>query len=110
MLKLLEVLSRWKSGLLSQLEAAELLGKSEWTFRRSTGRFGQEGEEGLVDQRPGRRWGRAVPEDEAAEVERLYRERYAGFTAELPRASGSRSRRPLGYTWTKNCLQGWACW
>jgi hypothetical protein len=34
MLKLRDVLSRWEADELSQLEAAELLGMSERTFRR----------------------------------------------------------------------------
>jgi len=60
---------------LSQLEAAELLGMSERTFRRWSRRFEDEGEHGLMDRRLGRRSGRAVPEEEAEAVERLYRER-----------------------------------
>ena len=91
---------------LSQMEAAELLGMSERTFRRWTRRFEEEGEDGLLDRRLGRRSGRAVPDAEAEEVERLYRERYAGFTAKhfhehLVRGHGFR----WGYTWTKTYLQ-----
>jgi transposase len=106
MLKLRDVLSRWETGSLSQLECAELLGMSERTFRRWTARFEAEGEEGLLDRRLGRRSGRAVPDEDAAEVERLYRERYAGFTARhfhehLVRYHGF----GWGYTWTKTHLQ-----
>jgi transposase len=106
MLKLRDVLSHWDSGRLSQLEAAELLGMSERTFRRWTRRFEGDGEEGLMDRRLGRRSGRAVPDEEAEEVERLYRERYAGFTAKhfhehLVQGHGFR----WGYTWTKTYLQ-----
>jgi len=81
MLKLRDVLSRWEAGSLSQLEAAEIVGMSERSVRRWTRRFEEEGEDGLLDRRLGRRSGRAVPEDEADEVGRLYRQRYAGFTA-----------------------------
>ena len=54
----------------------------------------------------GRRSGRAVPEAEAEAIERLYRERYAGFTAKhfhehLVRDHGF----GWGYTWTKTYLQ-----
>ena len=106
MLKLRDVLSHWDSGRLSQLEAAEVLGMSERTFRRWSRRFEEEGEDGLMDRRLGRRSGRAVPDDEAEEVERLYRERYAGFTAKhfhehLVGRHGFR----WGYTWTKTYLQ-----
>src|SRR5487761_2613448 len=82
MLKLRDVLSRWESDKLSQLEAAELLGMSERTFRRWARRFESEGEAGLVDRRLGRRSGRAVPDAAAEEVERLYGERYGGVPAQ----------------------------
>ena len=106
MLKLRDVLSRYEAGGLSQLEAAELMGMSERTFRRWSRRFDEDGEEGLLDRRLGRRSGRAVPDEEAEEVERLYRERYAGFTAKhfhehLVQGHGFR----WGYTWTKTYLQ-----
>ena len=107
MLKLRDVLSHWEAGSLSQLEAAEVLGMSERTFRRYIHRFEMEGEEGLFDRRLGRRSGRAVPGERAAEVERLYRQRYQGFTAKhfhehLRRDHGF----GWGYTWTKTFLQG----
>jgi len=106
MLKLRDVLGRWEAAELRQIEAAELLGMSERTFRRWSRRFEEEGEEGLMDRRLGRRSGRAVPDEEAEEVERLYRERYAGFTAKhfhehLVGRHGFR----WGYTWTKTYLQ-----
>src|SRR3984957_11841982 len=40
----------------------------------------EEGEAGLLDRRLGKASGRRVPADRAEEVERLYRERYQGFT------------------------------
>ena len=106
MLKLRDVLTRWEAGWLSQLEAAEIVGMSERSVRRGTRRFEEEGEDGLLDRRLGRRSGRAGPEDEADEVGRLYRERYAGFTAKhfhehLVRDHGFR----WGYRWTKTFLQ-----
>jgi transposase len=106
MLKLRDVLSRWERDELSQLEAAELLGMSERTFRRWTRRFEEAGEAGLMDRRLGRRSGRAVPEAEADEVARLYRERYAGFTVKHFHEHLRRSHSfRWGYTWTKAFLQ-----
>jgi transposase len=107
MLKLRDVLSRWDGGSLSQLEAAEVLGMSERTFRRWVRRFEEDEENGLADRRLGRRSGRTVPDGRASEVERLYRERYQGFTAKhfhehLVRDHGF----GWGYTWTKSYLQG----
>ena len=107
MLKLMDVLSHWEADELSQLEAAEILGMSERSFRRYARRVEADGEEGLLDRRLGRRSGRAVPDGETEAVERLYRERYSGFTAKhfhehLRRDHGFR----WGYTWTKTFLQG----
>jgi transposase len=106
MLKIEDILDGWETGRLSQLEAAEVLGMSERTFRRYARRFEADGDDGLADHRLGRRSGRAVPEAEAESVARLYRERYQGFTAKhfhehLVDDHGFRH----GYTWTKVFLQ-----
>jgi transposase len=61
-------------------EAAELLGIDVRTFTRWTPRYEEDGEAGLVDRRLGKASGKRVPTDRAEEVERLYRERYQGFT------------------------------
>jgi hypothetical protein len=61
MLKMRDVLSRWEARSLNQLEAAEVLGVSDRTFRRYVDRFEADGDAGLVDRRLGRRSGRAVP-------------------------------------------------
>ena len=76
----LNLLHRWESAELNQAEAAELLGVSERTFRRWRDRYDEDGAAGLVDRRLGKASGRRVPVDRAEEVERLYRERYQGFT------------------------------
>ena len=102
----LNILNRWESAELNQEEAAELLGVSERTFRRWTRRYEEDGEAGLADRRLGKASGRRVPADRAEEVERLYRERYQGFTVKhfhehLVRDHGF----GWGYTWTKLHLQ-----
>jgi transposase len=104
----LNLLRRWESAELNQGEAAELLGVTERTFRRWTRRCEEEGEVGLVDRRLGKASGKRVPADRAEEVERLYRERYQGFTVKhfhehLIRDHGF----GWGYTWLKLHLQ-WA--
>ena len=81
---------------------------SERTFRRWTRRYEEEGEAGLADRRLGKASGRRVPADRAQEVERLYRERYQGFTVKhfhehLIKDHGF----GWGYTWLKLHLQ-WA--
>src|ERR1700733_9806023 len=104
----LNLLRRWESAELNQEEAAELLGVSERTFRRWRRRYDEEGEAGLLDRRLGKASGRRVPADRAEEVERLYRERYQGFTVKpfhehLIKDHGF----GWGYTWLKLHLQ-WA--
>lgn len=105
MIKFLSILSRYEAAEFSQLEAAELLGVGERTFRRWRQRFEDDGEAGLLDRRLGKASGKRVPVDREIEVERLYRTRYAGFTAKhfhehLIRDHGF----SWGYTWTKTFL------
>ena len=68
-------------GVLSQAEAAEILGVSERTFRRWRDRFEAEGAEGLYDRRLGRLSARRAPVDEVARVLELFDTRYWDFTA-----------------------------
>ncbi|HEY7244785.1 MAG TPA: ISNCY family transposase [Xanthobacteraceae bacterium] len=106
MLKFRDVFGRCKEGRLSKLEAAELLGINERTFRRWCQRYEEEGEAGLVDRRLGKPSPQRVPAAEAEEVGRLYRERYQGFTAKHfhEHLVQSHSFR-WGYSWTKTYLQ-----
>ena len=105
MIKFLSVLSRYEAAELSQLEAAELLGMGERTFRRWNRRFEDEGEAGLFDRRLGKASGKRVPVGREAEVEALYRTRYAGFTAKHFHEHLVRDHRfAWGYTWTKTFL------
>ena len=106
MMKFMSVFGRYEASELSQLEAAELLGMSERTFRRWSVRFEEEGEAGLFDRRVGKSSGKRVPADRGGEVEALYRSRYRGFTAKhfhehLVKDHGF----AWGYTWTKTFLQ-----
>src|SRR6266849_4859386 len=75
------VLGRWQRQELSQMEAAEIMGVTERTFRRWYQRYEEEGVAGLSDRRLGKPSPRRVPEDWGLRVEQLYRERYAGFNA-----------------------------
>ena len=81
MIKFLDVLGRYEALEFNQLEAAELLGVGERTFRRWRQRFEDDGEAGLLDRRLGKVSGRRVRVDREMEVETLYRTRYSGFTA-----------------------------
>ena len=106
MLKFLDVFGRWEASELSQLEAAELLGMGERTFRRWSRRYEEEGEAGLLDRRIGKASGKRVPVDRCAEVEALYRTRYQGFTARHFHEHLVREHRfAWSYSWTKTFLQ-----
>lgn len=81
MVRFRSVLGRYESQEINQIEAAEMLGVSERTFRRWCRRFDGEGQAGLLDRRLGRASPKRMPPDDEAEIERLYRTRYQGFTA-----------------------------
>ena len=105
MIKFFDVLGRYEAAEFNQLEAAELLGIGERTFRRWRQRFEDEGEAGLLDRRLGKASGRRVPVDREAEVETLYRTRYSGFTAKhFHEHLVQRHNFAWSYTWTKTFL------
>jgi len=106
MLRFVDVFGRWEASALSQLEAAELLGMGERTFRRWCRRYEEEGEAGLPDRRIGKASGKRVPVDRCDEVEALYRTRYQGFTARHFHEHLVRDHRfAWSYSWTKAFLQ-----
>jgi len=99
------VLGRWRGQELSQVEAAEILGVTERTFRRWYQRYEEDGLDGLWDRRLGKPSPKRVPEGWADRVEQLYRERYAGFNAQhfyehLVKDHGF----PFSYSWAKSFL------
>lgn len=105
MIKFLDVLGRYEAAQFSQVEAAELLGIDERTFRRWRQRFEDDGEAGLLDRRFGKASGKRVPVDREAEVEALYRTRYSGFTAKhFHELLVQRHNFAWAYTWTKTFL------
>jgi len=96
-----DILGRSERSELSQMEAAELLGISERTFRRWRDRHRDAGPAGLDDRRLAPSLRRAP----AAEIERmlgLYRDLYRGFTVKhFHEQLGKRHGYTLGYTVTK---------
>jgi transposase len=96
-----DVLGRSERSELSQMEAAELLGISERTFRRWRDRHREAGEAGLAD----RRLAASLRRASVAEIERmlgLYRDLYRGFTVKhFHEQLGKRHNYTLGYTVTK---------
>jgi transposase len=100
-----DVLGRSQRSELSQMEAAELLGISERTFRRWRDRYREAGPSGLDDRRLTPSLRRAP----VAEIERmlgLYRDLYRGFTVKhFHEQLAKRHNYVLGYTVTKLHLQ-----
>ncbi len=80
-MKFEEIYGRTYRGELSQMEAAEILGMSERTFRRWRDRYDGDGAEGLYDRRLGKVSARRVPVDTVIEVLEQFDTRYFDFTA-----------------------------
>lgn len=100
------LLDRHEGGDLSQVEAAEMLGMSERTFRRWRDRLRDEGPEGLRDRRLGKPSSRRAAETEIARMLGLYRERYGDHTVKhFHEQLTKRHGYKLGYTVTKVHLQ-----
>ncbi len=101
-----DLLDRHERGELSQLEAAEMLGVSERTFRRWRERWREDGEEGLLDRRVGKPSPRRAPESELARARALYEEMYGGFTVKhFHEKLVKRHGYKLCYTVTRLALQ-----
>jgi len=80
-MKFEEIYGRTYRGELSQMEAAEILGMSERTFRRWRDRYDADGAEGLYDRRLGKVSARRVPVDTVIEVLEQFDTQYFDFTA-----------------------------
>ena len=101
-----ELLDRQERGELSQVEAAEMLGMSERSFRRWRERLRDEGFEGLRDRRLGKPSGRRADEAEIERMLGLYRDRYSDHTVKhFHEQLTKRHGYKLGYTVTKVHLQ-----
>ena len=106
MMKFEMVLERCRARELSQVEAAEILGVNERTFRRWRDRYEDEGLDGLYDRRLGKASAKGVPVDEVERVLTLYGARYRGFTVKhFHEKLVTHHDFHWGYTWTKTTLQ-----
>src|SRR5579863_8938997 len=104
--KFRDVLSRWEARKLSALEAAELLGMSERTFRRYRQRYEEEGLPGLTDRRIGKHSVKRVPADRISWLLELYRRQYRGWNVKhFHEHLVKRFDFRWGYTWSKTQLQ-----
>ena len=101
-----DVLGHWQARRLSTLEAAELLGMSERSFRRYRRRHEDDALDGLFDRRLDRASPRRVPCDQVTWVIEQYRSRHVGWTVkhfhDHLRAHHGFAWR---YTWTKTVVK-----
>jgi len=96
------LLERHERGELSQVEAAEMLGIGERTFRRWRDRLHDEGPSGLADRRLGKPSVRRAGVAEIARMLELYSGSYADFTVKhFHEQLRKRHDYKLGYTVTK---------
>jgi transposase len=99
------VRARWQRRELNQMEAAEILGVTERTFRRWHERYEEDGLEGLLDRRLGKPSPRRVPEAWEDRIEQLYQERYADFSARHFWEHLVKDHHfPFSYSWAKSFL------
>ena len=101
-----DVLGHWQARRLSALEAAELLGMSERSFRRYRRRHEDDGLDGLFDRRLDKASPRRVPCDQVAWVLEQYRSRHVGWTVKhFHDHLRAHHGFAWSYTWTKTTLQ-----
>ena len=100
------VLGHWQARRLSALEAAEMLGMSERSFRRYRRRYEDDGLDGLFDRRLDKASARRVPCDQVAWVLEQYRTRHVGWTVKhFHDHLCAHHGFAWSYTWTKTTLQ-----
>ena len=101
-----ELYERRLGGRLTVLEAADILGVCERTFRRWSEKFEDSGAAGLADKRLGRSAHNSAPVDEILEMLTLFETKYFDFNVshfhqKFQTVHGS----TRSYNWTKNQLQ-----
>ena len=100
------VLGHWQARRLSALEAAEMLGMSERSFRRYRRRYEDDGLDGLFDRRLDKASARRVPADRIEWVLEQYRTRHTGWTVKhFHDHLCAHHGFAWSYTWTKTTLQ-----
>lgn len=106
MARLVEAFGKVRSGGLSRVSAAELLGLSERHFRGLYEAYEAEGPGAIMDRRRGREASNTAPDRVADWVEGHYRERYFDFSAKQSHEALTKAHPEFryGYTWTKSVL------
>ena len=100
-----EAYSGWNEGRLTQVEAGQLLGMSERSFRRYLGRYEADGLAGLIDHRLEQVSNRRAPVDEVMALAEQYRSRHSGWNVKHFHGWYRKDGGGRSYTWVKNRLQ-----
>ena len=104
MAKIVEAIGRYKSGALTCVEAACLLGMSERHFRRLRHAYAEGGAEAIIDRRRGKPASNKVEERIKDWVAEQYMTRYFDFTPKHFHEDLKKRGFDYGYTWTKSVL------
>lgn len=106
-MKIQEVILRAIDKQITWLEAAAIIRVSPRQLRRWRTGWEKYGYDGLFDRRLGKPSPKRVPLETVAEVMRLYREKYAGFSVQhFHEKLVEEHSITLSYTWVKKALQG----
>jgi len=101
-----EAYEGWNAGRLTQVEAAQLLGMCERSFRRYLARYEADGMEGLIDRRLEQVSNRRAPVDEVMALTERYRSQHVGWNVKHFHSWYRRTGGTRSYTWVKKRLQG----
>jgi len=100
-----EAYGNYKSGSITQDEAAKLLGVCDRTFRRYMNKYDEGGLDALLDKRLTQASHRCAPVDEVMRLTEQYRSRYSGWNARHFHTWYRKDGGTRSYTWVKNRLQ-----
>jgi transposase len=95
----------WQARMLTQEEAARVLGVSSRTFRRYVDRYEERGMAGLRDKRLTQPSARKAPGAEVQDVAEKYRAQHQGWNVKHFYSWYRRDAGRRSYTWVKNVLQ-----
>lgn len=95
----------FKSGRITQVEAASLLGVCDRTYRRYMAKYDEGGLDALMDKRLSQASHRCAPVDEVMRLGEQYRSSYTGWNAKHFHAWYRREGGTRSYTWVKSRLQ-----
>jgi transposase len=106
-MKIQEVILRAIDKQITWLQAAQIIRVSPRQLRRWRTGWEKLGYDGLFDRRLGKPSPKRVALERVAEVLRLYREKYAGFSVQhFHEKLVEEHKINLSYTWVKKALQG----